>query len=233
MEGEREGPEVPFYTIVPDGDLVFELVKSDQSSSPQQSGRRKGRNHRPQKGSDDNTITVAKFRVDRATMINLPKWNQRFDGPSIFKRMLTGDWKEAKQTTVELYDHDEHALRIFLTMAHRSDPKDLLNYGHEVMWPLIAIFDQYNVSLKSAAENWYSEWYKNKGDKSKDIDPREMLYPCWKFNHAPGFLKASHACIYGVERHINDHNSGGYHLEYRFPPPILRESRLSPLSVCC
>lgn len=58
-----------------------------------------------------------------------------------------------------------------------------------------------------------------------------MLFPCWKFEYALGFLRASHACIYGVKSHIYDQNPRGTHSQFRLPPRIVRELRLGTFSI--
>jgi hypothetical protein len=207
---DKQAVQIPLHIIAPDGDLVLELVEFELIHPT------------PQTGPKTKLVPVARFRVKRATMTGLTHWNKKRD--SVFKVMLTGSFKEAKQTTVEIEEDDHDALKIFLSICHVRSFKGWFDCGHKIMWPLIKIFDKYNVSLKPLAEKWFGQWYENKGDKIDEIPAQEMLFPCWKFNYAPGFLQASNSCIYGVPRHINDKNPDFKHMEFRLPPRILRQS---------
>jgi hypothetical protein len=211
MEGNLEEVKTVYHAIVPDGDLVLELKKSERIFPP------------PQTGPKTKTVNVAKFRVNRSTMIDLPHESKKSD--SVFKVMLTSWGIEARQNTVTVEDDDYEALHVFLRIIHGMSYKELFNVSHKVMWPLVKIFDKYNVSLKPLAEKWFANWYATKGNKIKQISPRELLYPCWKFNHAAGFYKASGDCIYDVKGHITEHNpteQWGLHL----PQRVIRELKL-------
>jgi hypothetical protein len=201
----------PTHTIATDSDLIIILEKHERIYP------------RPETGPPTKTVTVAKFKVKRSTLSNLPYSNNTRDG--YFKCLLTGSFLEARRTTFTIGDDDYAALKVFLSIVHEVP---LLDVSHKVMWPLLMLFNKYNVDLQPLAEKWFAAWYEARGDKIKDIPAQEMLYPCYKFNHAEGFYKASGHCIYNVAGHITEHNPTKFR-NFHLHPRIIRKSHQGPV----
>jgi hypothetical protein len=207
MEGNSNTQEIPWVGIAPNGDLVIELQKSEQIQPS------------PATGPKVKQSLVAKFSVDRSTLINLSMADQTKS--SFFKVLLTGSFREAAQDHIAITDLEIDPLHLFLSIVHDREIENTLDVSHQLIWPLEAIRDQYNVS-REKFETWFVKWYTEKGDAIDEISPREMLYPCWRFNHAPGFLEASRCCIYGVKGHIEEKNPTT-HRGLHLPPRIIRK----------
>lgn len=189
---DKQAAEPPVLPIVPDGDLILKLDETERIDP------------RPQRGPHTKTTTVAAFKVKRATMTSLPHSYKK--NHSVLKVMLTGSFRKVIQTTVKFGDDDQEALTFFLYIVHQKLIKRMSMCSLKVAWPLVRIFDKYNVSMKPLAEKWFAQWYEAQGDKISAFSPRELLYPCYKFNHAPGFYKASRDSVYNVAGHITEHN---------------------------
>jgi hypothetical protein len=69
--------------------------------------------------------------------------------------------------------------------------------------------DKYNVSIEPF-KIWFARWYHHQGDAIQRIDVKEMLFPCWKFDHAEGFKSATHDTVYNLERRVFDKNPTNY-----------------------
>jgi hypothetical protein len=212
MNGTIAGTSFHTYTIVPDGDLTITLLKSERIEPP------------PEEGPKWQKHIVAKFIVKRSTLLELPAEDERFD--TFFHNMFGGPFKEANKNHVNIEEQDLDALKIFLYVAHeRADLESTYQVDHKAMWYLAQLLDFCNISVKMF-ESWFANWYESKGDNGIDlISPQEMLLPCHKFNHAPGFLKATKECVYGLPHTVFEINPTDCHVVH-LPPRIIRKSCL-------
>ncbi|QDS75098.1 hypothetical protein FKW77_007093 [Venturia effusa] len=190
MEDKKATVQCPLHEIAIDGDLTIVLTKSEAIKPL------------PEGALEYKQIPVARYKVDRSTLINLPTEDNRHD--NYFKLTLTGNFKEARQTAVEIEDQDADALRVFFLVVH-GKPDSAYTEHHSVMWPLASFLDYVNVTSK-IFEAWFAAWYGFKDEKINSISPQEMLFPCHRFNHAPGFLKATKECVYQVPGYIHEKN---------------------------
>lgn len=75
--------------------------------------------------------------------------------------------------------------------------------------------DPRNVKVKQ----WFARWYTQK-NKFSTAECREMLYPCYIFDHAKGFAVVSKQLVYNVPGHIEERRPEGFgadHPEHRLP----------------
>lgn len=207
MEVKPGASEPPLHVIAPDGDLIVTLTESEKIYPT------------PEEGEEYKQVLVAKFKVDRSTLINLPAEDNRQD--NFFKRTLGGFFKEARETTMNIQDEDANALAVFFFVAHKN-PESAYAYCHAVMWPLSRFLDFANVPSK-IFEKWFAGWYECNLETIHKISPREMLYPCHKFDYAPGFSKATKDCVYGISGYVHEKNPTDCRTEH-LHPVIIRKS---------
>ncbi len=74
--------------------------------------------------------------------------------------------------------------------------------------------------------DWFERWY-NSNILTVRVDLRnekfsQLLYPCWQFDYAGGFLHATKAAIYRSEGHITE-GKPTKHYECHLPSRIIRK----------
>ena len=52
---------------------------------------------------------------------------------------------------------------------------------------------------------WFQRWLE-RFTKTQVFLSRTLLYPTWRYDHAEGFLKATHYAVYSTEGHVHDYN---------------------------
>ena len=68
---------------------------------------------------------------------------------------------------------------------------------------------------------WFVKWYKAQRYDPKKFDvleQRQLLFPCWRFQHAHGFAAATRFLAYNCKSHIEEKNPSEYdnlHLPHR------------------
>ena len=68
---------------------------------------------------------------------------------------------------------------------------------------------------------WFADWYKKQIFDEDDLDEdeqRQLLFPCWSFDHPNGFAMATHFLAYNNFRHIKERNPTEFrdlHLPHR------------------
>lgn len=88
------------------------------------------------------------------------------------------------------------------------------------MWFLAAACDKYNLDIGDL-KDWFALWY---GMQDVEIlEPRELLYPCWIFDHAKGFAAATKTLAYDETGHVTELNPTK-HSELHLPSRVIRKS---------
>jgi len=181
------------FEIVADGDLTIHLTKSEDSELP-----------------SDDIATSASIKVNRSVLVENSKY---------FSRLLSGGFKEEKQSTVTLYDDRVRAMLIWFKRFHDVDLTDTYDISHHEIWYLIAAADKYNFEVKHL-KGWFTEWHRRTA--VDQIDSRKLLYPCWIFDHALGFQRVTIDLVYNSPKGIYEVNPTKLHMLH-VRPLITRE----------
>ena len=188
------------FEIVPDGDLIIHLVKSEGSEA-----------------SDDEDLsdppdiaTSATLKVNRAILIK---------NSTYFSRLLAGGFKEEQQSTVTLRDDRVQAMLIWLKHFHDVDLADTFHVSHHEIWYLVAAADKYDFEVKHL-KGWFAEWYRRA--KLDRIDSKELLFPFWIFDHARGFQRVTTDLVYNSPKGIYEVNPTRLH-RLHVRPLIMRK----------
>lgn len=71
--------------------------------------------------------------------------------------------------------------------------------------------------------DWFGRWYQwFEAENPTNLLYRELLYPCWQFNHAGGFLEATRVAVYRNVGPIEERNPTK-HYECHLPSRIIRK----------
>lgn len=136
---------------------------------------------------------------------------------TVFAAMLRpSHWKEAEKETIELKEDSGASMDIWFRVLH--DAELVYDVPLEEMWRLVTACDKYHLNLKML-KPWFATWYRRHDidqyyqnwkiadmHDSDHLTPRSLLYPCWIFDHAVGFMRATHFLSYNSIGHITEHN---------------------------
>ncbi|KKY19083.1 hypothetical protein UCDDS831_g05715 [Diplodia seriata] len=155
-----------------------------------------------------------------------------------FNKMLGGGWKESTANPVELKGNDwimNLAMEVFFRAFHGVPMSDeCLNADVAVVWSILRAGDMWHLKregLNKWFKGWFQKWaYKNV--KGKDLSgntsfrdyklAQVILYPCWVFDHAPGFAAATKWLVYNSISHITESNPTK-HRNLHLPPRVIQQ----------
>ena len=63
-----------------------------------------------------------------------------------------------------------------------------------------------------------------------ELNPRLLAYPCWRFDHAQGFLDVTEYLVYNGVGHLTEQNPVNL-VEHHLPPRIIRKLDFTMLSL--
>ena len=154
---------------------------------------------------------------------------------SVFKKMfLPPHWREAKSDSIELEEDSVASMDIWFRLMHNTSV--VYDVPLEEMWRLVTACDKYQFEL-SMLKPWFATWYQNhnideyyenwaitsRDKRSPLLDPRCLLYPCWIFDHAKGFMRATHFLSYNDVGHITERNPT-IHRDLHLKSRVIRKS---------
>lgn len=150
----------------------------------------------------------------------------------VFKRLLTGwGFAEAEKDSITLKEDRVFAMGIWFRHMHGASVGDTKDVSLREMWHLTAAADKYDLCILDLKE-WFADWYDRKpiindddGDNKKLLEARQLLYPCYRFNHARGFAIATKYLAYNSTGHITESNPTN-HKELHLPSRMIRKQLL-------
>lgn len=195
--------------IDPRGDLTVKVTEYD--------GQVKG------KDGKHPVKQIGEFLVKRQVLIQ---------SSMVFRRMLgPGKFAEADKSIVELQEDRVKTMEIWFLILHgflqgtsytptRGDNRTTgYNVEIEEMWHLVAACDKYNLDV-SLLKNWFGVWY-GRQEISK-IEPKMLLFPCWRFDHAAGFAACTKTMVYNNIWYIEEGNPTNY-IDLHIPARIMQQ----------
>lgn len=159
-----------------------------------------------------------------------------------FDKMLGGGWKESRTNFVELKEDDRFmnlAMEIWFRAFHGVPMTEECHNGEiAVVWSIIRAGDLWGLKREGLTK-WFRDWFKqwwDKNGKGKDLGKstkrstgicggtlaQMILYPCWAFDHAPGFAAATKWLVYNSKSHITEFNPTT-HRDLHLPPRVIRK----------
>ena len=153
------------------------------------------------------------FRVSRQILVN---------NSLVFKRLLTSNFAEATQSSVTLQEDSVDAMEIWFRVMHNNIKTKTYDVSLSEMWHLVAAADKYDLNIHDL-EDWYAAWYLR--NSHMGWDTCQLLYPCYRFDHADGFAQATKSLVYKSFGQIVECNPT-QHYELHLPSRIIRESNI-------
>ena len=139
------------------------------------------------------THQAAQFRVSKEV---LKKSSQ-----TLLKMLVDCRWIEGSQSLVSLGEGDINITEIWLRVIHKTKP--VFGVALARLWFLVEAIDYYELDIHDF-KGWFGTWCE-KTNASK-LEPRQLLYPTWRFDHAKGFAQYTRTLAYESTGHITEKN---------------------------
>lgn len=132
---------------------------------------------------------------------------------SYFKVVFSSkQWADTGKETYEVKGDDPAAWEIWLQLLHGCIDEAKVDTRISTIWNLLVLalkydFDGHCPELKQ----WFFAWYGNfdKHNNLREIPCRELLYPCYFFDHAVAFAAVTKYLVYNMCGHIEEHMPNG------------------------
>jgi len=119
------------------------------------------------------------------------------------------------------------AIEICFRALHDSVPNFTYSAKPEMLYELIAAANALKIDIKRFSP-WFREWLFHRKNEKISVDmARQLLYPCFAFDHAEGFQRATSYLAYNLPSRICELNTTRHrHLE--LPRRVTGKSHLLP-----
>ena len=154
---------------------------------------------------------IAEFRVHREALIRSSR---------VLASFLGSGFAEARQDSVDLNGDSILAMEVWFRIIHGCAMETTYDIPIENMWHIVIAADKYDLDIKQL-KDWFENWYHCQNKDS--LEPRELLYPCYAFDYARGFLLATKTVVYETVGHITEVNPTR-HYELHLPHRVIRKS---------
>lgn len=193
--------------IVDDHDLILRVTQHTRTQKAAEDGRNK-------------TKAVVDFQVTRQYLVD----NSESD---FLKRLLTTrHFAEAGKRIIDLDEQNPLAIEVILCTIYRKDEgwrssalgqevtARTLKLHWEYLWDVVASTRYFMIEFFNL-DTWFGLWY----EKNHTADNSKLLYPCYQFNHAVGFLSITKNLVYN-HAHIEEYKNEN-HPDLHVPPRII------------
>jgi len=163
-------------------------------------------------GENPKVTACVDFEVDRQTTANIS---------SHFRTLTLGqNFRERNQALIEYREITPAVLELILRIFHNPEDgyRTHLDLPFNLIWELLRTidrmlipFDREQAKQETAFHKWFANWYATNKDEIPEFDdPRNLFYPCYRFDHAAGFGEATKEAAYEKQGHIDEAWMAGY-----------------------
>lgn len=151
----------------------------------------------------------------------------------VLRALLTGGFSESGQSTVSLEEHKAPAIQVILCVLHskyddwssselgKSITKATINLPVHNLWDVISSARHFLIEFFHLDE-WFKLWYAANAGKT---DAKDLLFPCFQFNHASGFALATNEVVYDYKR--PEETKVREHRDLHLPHHVIRKFNYS------
>ena len=205
-----------YATIASDYDLIIRVIEHEDITCTVSGVM--GTDSVPKKGFE--------FKVKREILA---------DSSAYFRKLLSNsNFKEASQDVIDLIEDNGGAagLSTWFKILHNAVDESSYNattVGIDAVWFMLATAHKYELDPRSAdAKAWFEKWYAAQTavtERTFDYkEHQQLLFPCYTFDHAPGFRNASKYLVYRATGHITERRPNGFTYDHlRLDQTIIRE----------
>ncbi|KAL4899934.1 hypothetical protein BDW74DRAFT_106181 [Aspergillus multicolor] len=146
--------------------------------------------------------------------------------------MFRGPWRDAATSTITLDQDNIAAMEVMFHGLHHTlktrGPNSVLMV---TVWHLLLACDKYQVDyVTGPLKEWFKGWFEVENTSTeygiKCEFERQVMLPCYQFNYAEGFAKATKWLVYNSEYRILELLSNNSTSELRrlhLPPRIIQQ----------
>ncbi|KAH0152212.1 hypothetical protein KCU67_g9918, partial [Aureobasidium melanogenum] len=194
-------------TIVDDHDLTLRVTQYTMPLKASEDGR-------------DKIKAIVDFQVTRQHLVD------NSESEFIQHLLTTRDFAEAGKKTIDLYEQNPLAVEVILCAIYHKDEAwrsselgqevtaRTLNLHWENLWEVV-ICNRFLMIEFFNLDSWFGLWYEKNGNEHDS----ELLYPCFQFNHADGFLGITKNLVYN-HAHIEEYRHKKYP-DLHVPPRVI------------
>ncbi|OJJ66348.1 hypothetical protein ASPBRDRAFT_665892 [Aspergillus brasiliensis CBS 101740] len=172
--------------------------------------------------TDDDQKRLTKsvlFKVQRGNLV---------DNSEYFRAMLRrGRWLESDTQKITLEEDNCTGMEVLLRSLHGTlEHMSLDSVTIAGTWHVIMSCDKYNVDQKRLSA-WFKNWWKHESQKPVNKIryarfAREVMYPCFVFDYAPGFQEVTKRLVYESIGHITENNPTDIR-QMHLPPRVIQQ----------
>lgn len=179
----------------------------------------------------DKIKAIVDFKVTRQYLVDNSK-------SEVIKKLLTTrEFAEAGKNIINLDEHNPLAIEAILCAIYRKDENwrssplgeevtaRTLKLHWEFLWDVV-FSNRFLIIEFRHLDAWFSLWYKKNGNAYGS----DLLYPCFQFHHAQGFLSITKTLVYD-HAHIVEYKNEK-HPDLHVPPRIIRKFCNSQIRIC-
>lgn len=138
-------------------------------------------------------------------------------------------FKESGASKITLEEDSVMAMEILFKIFHSCTDETNVQADIEEIWNVAAAVDKYGVDVKNKLIRvFYGQWYKSLQPKfesspsyQKSNIAQQLLFPCFTFDHAPGFLGITKHLVYSTAGHVVESNPSR-HRRIHLRPRVMR-----------
>lgn len=166
--------------------------------------------------------SIVDFQVTRQYLVDNSK-------SEVIKKLLTTrEFAEAGKNIINLDEHNPLAIEAILCAIYRKNEvwtsstlgqevtARTLNLELDHLWDVV-FSNRFLIIEFRHLDAWFALWYKRNGLRYGT----KLLYPCFQFNHAQGFLSITKALVYDYA-HIEEYKNEK-HYDLHVPPRVIRK----------
>jgi hypothetical protein len=198
-------------TIADNHDLTLRVTEYTQPLKTGEDGR-------------DKIKAIVDFQVNRQYLVG------NSESQVIKKLLTTREFAEAGKKIINLDEHNPEAVEAILCAIYRKDESwtssalgqevtaRTMNLDWEYLWDVVFSNRFFMIDF-SYLDAWFALWYYKNDD---EYHGSNLLYPCFQFNHAEGFLSITEGMVYD-QAHIKEYRSEK-HPDLHVPPRVISQS---------
>lgn len=156
------------------------------------------------RGRDRKVVCIHELEVSREVISK----NKYFNKVSFSK-----SFADTGKDFYEVKDDDPAALEIWLRLFHGCLDKAKMRATISNIWNVLVLAQKYDFdSHHPELTKWFFAWYEENiaaHDSIEEQTCQELLYPCYHFDHAPGFAAITKHLAYNSVGHIEERRPKG------------------------
>lgn len=175
------------HRITPDHDMIL-IAKKLQFRNGQQ-----------------HVVRVHEFQVSQKFLTNVEYFRVALNSQS---------FADTAQSHYEVKEDEPAAVKIWLQLLHGRVDDSSLRVDIATVWHVLVVARKYDLdALGKEAKAWFKSWYGKQGTKFTTLQCRQLIYPCYTFDHAEGFATATKHLAYNIMGHIQEDRPDGVSAE--------------------